>query len=159
MLNMDYSRNQNAVETSGAISFFEPSENLQRDLRKPVNYAGGTLHQSLEVASKPSDEPVQVQVCLIPSDVSVKPACSSGGVRIGGAGSYEANQPLTSFSRYNDLDWSQGIKGIMIILRDENGVPLDLDFALEGGNLELYYPIQLSYEAVLVPAGGTLASQ
>ena len=157
LLEADYSRSKSAVEANGAISFFEPSQNLQIDLKNPVNYAGGTLYQSLEVASAPSDAPVQVQVCFIPSDVSVKPACSSGGVPISGAGSYQANQALTSFSRYETMDWSQGIKGIMIILRDENGVPLDLDFALEGGNLELYYPIELSYEAVLVPAGGSFA--
>ena len=156
LLSATYSRDERSVDIEGAIAFFEPSQSLRRDLANPVNYAGGTLHLQLTVADAPGNAAMQVQVCLIPSDVSVKPACGSGAV-VTGAGSYEFRQPLSTFSRHGEVDWSTGLSGLMLILRDQNGVPLDRDFALEGGNLSAYYPVRLEVSAVLVPVGGTFA--
>ena len=157
---LDVTRTLGASATgeSGAISFFKSASDLLTDLRSPVDYAGGTLYQKVEVLEKPSDAPVQLQVCLVPNDnISVKPSCSSASqLSFTGTGSFEAQQALSSFSQYDAVDWNRGISNLMLLVKDASGNPIDPAYSgVSDEELSRYYPLEVRYSAVLVPAGGS----
>lgn len=132
-----------------AFSFFSSPAWATGNLVAPVNYAGGTLYGRLEVLDKASDLPVEYQLCLVPPDISISPACSDASeLRFTSPGVYEHSQPLPSFSQYGGVDWQRGVAQLMVIVRDGAGNPLS------DAELAAYYPLTVHYTAVLVPAGG-----
>ena len=141
---------------SGAYSFFAAPSGLG-SLTAPVDYASGTVHQRLEVLSKPSDEPVRYQLCLVPKNISVKPACSTSELSFSDTGVYENTQPLSSFSNYSSVDWESGIDDVMLVVKDDQGRPVDAAYFVGQGsetlNLEDYFPMQVNFAVVLVPPG------
>ena len=158
LLNTTYTYERPDVEDSGAVSFFVASEEAQRSWQTPTNYAEGVIYQRLEVSGKPSNEIVTYQLCLVPNDdISVKPTCSHAEeLEFKDIGVYESQQPLNEFYQYDNIDWRKGISNLMVILRDENGNPIDTAFARDSGrNLDLYYPMNVRYSVVLVPPGGS----
>jgi tetratricopeptide (TPR) repeat protein len=157
LLNTTYTYERPAIEDSGAVSFFAASEEVRQNWQTPTNYAAGVVYQRLEVSRKPSNEIVTYQLCLVPNDdISVKPTCSRArGLEFKDIGVYEAQQSLSEFYQYSNIDWRKGISNLMVILRDENGNPIDAAFARESGHdLDLYYPMNVRYSVVLVPPGG-----
>jgi tetratricopeptide (TPR) repeat protein len=157
LLSTTYAYERDVVATNGAVSFFAASTDIQKNLQTPVNYAAGVVYQRLEVALKPSSETVTYQLCLVPNDdIAIKPACSrASGLEFSETGVYTFEQPLSEFYQYDNIDWSRGISNLMVILRDEEGNPIDTLFSNERGqNLNLYYPMEVRYSVVLVPAGG-----
>ena len=141
-----------------AFSFFETKESLTFDFRNPANYARGTLYQRLEVLSKPSDEVVQYQVCLVPADdITVAPACSNPAeLTFTGRGTYQASQPLTSLSNYSKVDWSKGVESVLLVLRDDNGNPVSSSYLYKSKptlDFSAFYPMSVNYSAVIVPEG------
>ena len=142
---------------SGAYSFFGAPDTLARSLTAPVDYAGGTVYQRLEVLSKPSDTPVQYQLCLVPKDISTSPACSNAQLSFSEPGVYETSQPLSSFLNYARVNWANGIDDVMLVVKDGEGRPIDnAYFTQSGDSLELnnYFPMSVRFEAVIVPPGG-----
>lgn len=143
-----------------AITFFSSSKDLRGNWLLPINYANGTVHQRLEVLSKPTDELLYYQLCLVPNDdISIKPACSrASGLTITKEGIYEFTQPLSSFYEYYNIDWSRGIGSLMVILRDKEGHTIDLLSAeAKEQSLESYFPMRVNYKVVLVPSGSVFA--
>ena len=141
-----------------AFSFFETLQSLTFDFQEPANYASGTLFQRLEVLSKPSDAVAQYQICLVPADdITVAPACSdSSELTFSENGTFEASQPLTSLSNYGKVDWSKGVANILLILRDDNGNPVSSNYLYRSNptlDFEDFYPMRVSYSAVIVPKG------
>ena len=146
-------------QTGRATEFFSAPETLNSNLNQPVNYAGGTVHQRVEVLSKPSDAPVVYQLCLVPVDISATPACSSSGLTFSRPGVYETEQPLNSFSNYGGINWDKGIVDVMVVIKDEAGRPVDNSYFLaqnaQAPDLDDYYPMSVRYDAVITPAGGS----
>ncbi len=143
--------------TEQSITFFTSSNDVRRDWLAPVNYANGTIYQRLEVLSKPTNEVMYYQLCLVPNDdISIKPACSrASGLTLSQTGVYEFTQPLSSFYEYYNIDWSRGINSLMVIVRDKNGNTIDeVSVERSGGTLESYFPMQVKYSVALVPSGG-----
>jgi hypothetical protein len=64
---------------------------LARDLS---GYVGGSLHVRVEALGGPSDAPVQYQVCLVPLDIAVAPACSDAHVSSSAQRRVVSDQPL-----------------------------------------------------------------
>ena len=146
----------------GAFSFFETPQSLAFDLHSPLDYAEGTLYQRLEIMSKPSDAVVQYQVCLVPADhITVLPACSdSADLTFEGRGTFEAQQPLKTLSNYRKIDWSKGIANVLLVLRDDRGNPVSSSYLFESNptlDFSDFYPMRVSYSAVIVPQGGTFS--
>lgn len=157
LLNIAYTHDSEATGT-GAYSFFGAPGTLATSFTAPVDYASGTVYQRLEVLSKPSDTPVQYQLCLVPKDISTSPACSNAKLSFSGPGVYENNQPLSSFLNYNRVNWSSGIDNVMLVVKDGEGRPVDSSyFTQSGDDLELdnYFPMNVRFEAVIVPPGGS----
>ena len=146
---------------SGAFSFFSGPGELTGNLQN--TYSLGTLYQKIEVLSKPSSEPVQYQLCLVPNDdISVQPACTrASGLSFSEPGVYQFEQSISSLSQYDAIDWSKGISDLILVLKDKDGYPVDnrYFFSNDGTSLDmsLYYPMQVRYSAVLVPAGSQFA--
>jgi tetratricopeptide (TPR) repeat protein len=158
LLSTFYTFERPDIVDRGAVSFFAVTPDLHQNWQTPINYAGGVVYQRLEVSRKPSLEPITYQLCLVPNDdISIKPACSRAqGLEFHDIGVYEFQQPLSNFYQYDSINWSRGISNLIVILRDENGNPLDPRSSPEQRlDLNLYYPIEVRYSVVLVPEGGT----
>ncbi len=146
-----------SVGGTGAFTFVSTPA-LQRDLEP---FAGGTLYQRLEVLDKPSDEPIRYQVCLVPVDITVAPACSDASrLDFSDLGTFDTSQPLTSLSGSERIAWSRGITSVMLVVRDPGNTPVDeRSFAASGDrtvfDITDYYPMTVRYQAMVVPAGMT----
>jgi tetratricopeptide (TPR) repeat protein len=143
---------------TGAFSFLS-NESLLRNFASPVDYAGGTLYQRLEVRSKPSDAPVHYQLCLVPNDsISVQPACSAGSLLVfDEEGVFEARQEMETLSGYRAIDWRNGLESVILVIKDPSGLPIDSRYLLGDGQTapdpELYYPLEVRFTAIVVPPG------
>ena len=162
MLDVNYEHTNSDNGGTGGFSFFDGPSSLLSNLKSPVDYADGKLYQRINVSSKPSGEPVRYQICLVHNDsLSIGPACSTTNtLQFEEPGVYEVSQPLSTFTHFNEIDWTKGIQQVMLILQDKDGNTLDNRVAYAGAegasvNLEAFYPMKVKYSAILVPLGGT----
>src|SRR5690606_32336817 len=114
----------------GACTFLEAPAGAVGDL---AAYRQGTLHVQVEMLDKPTDAPVLVQVCLVPDDlITVRPACSEPSeLRLSGEGVASASQAVGALDGAADIDWSQGMAQVLVVLRDAEGRPLDPRYAYD----------------------------
>lgn len=98
--------------------------NAQRpkDWTAPVDYRNGTVHVRLEVIEKPAGgEPTTWSVCYIPNKGQNHGyGCIGTGV-YKEAGVYEKDISMTSFWQNNDIVWSEGIKEMHLVIKDNSG--------------------------------------
>ena len=174
LLDVTYTHNGNFdLETNvstgtRAFTFFDVPARIPNNLAFPVNYAGGTLYQRLEVRNKPSGFPVQYQHCLLQSALafsgtnalsSVSACSDANGLTLTAPGIYEHVQPLPSLVRVGAFNWRQPVAQQLLIVKDRRGVPIDNRYGFAGNwyaspIFSLYYPMQVRYTAVIVPPGG-----
>jgi tetratricopeptide (TPR) repeat protein len=147
--------------TSGGSSAFTflAAPGLDRDLS---GFLGGSVHQRLEVRSKPTDEPILYQLCLVPEDISVRPACSdANALRVNGVGRFVADQPVATLSGVGELDWRRGLTQVMLVIRHPDGTPIDDRFLGQADHVPVdpddYYPMTVRFSAVLVAPGSDFA--
>lgn len=159
VLVIDRQLEHRAASAGGAGAFtFVSTPDLQRDLQ---GLSAGTLHQRLDVLSKPSDEVVRYQLCLVPVDITVAPACSDATrLAFSDAGTLVTDQPLASLSGADRIAWSSGITSVMLVVRDASGTPVDeRSFAAASDRTRFemsdFYPMAVRYQAMLVPAGAS----
>ncbi len=149
-----------AAGGDGAFTFLAAPAAAVGNLDEPFDYGAGTLHLRVEVVDKPTDDPVLLQLCMVPDDlITVAPTCSSpASVRLTGTGVVTATQSVTAMEGSSAVDWSQGMAQLIVVLRDTNGLPLDPRYATDESGRPLdvstYYPLTFRINAVLVPAGG-----
>jgi tetratricopeptide (TPR) repeat protein len=126
--------------------------------------AGDVLHLRLDVRDKPSDAPVRYQLCLVPSDVTVVPACTDPTLlAFSSPGAYEARTAWTDLSGFDAVDWGEGIESVMLVLRRGDGAAVDAP--LDGGagddadgdagavDLDAYLPMSVRVRAMAVRPG------
>ncbi|CAG1001596.1 hypothetical protein METP3_03357 [Methanosarcinales archaeon] len=131
-------------------------------LISPVNYAAGTLYQRIQVLTKPSNYPVQYQICVFQDQIiSSKHVCSSSSkLAFTGKGTYYASQSMTSMFQYSNINWGRELLVAMTVVKDRNGNPVDNTYSQFVGkwsgspDLSLYYPMNVRYTAIIVPPGG-----
>jgi tetratricopeptide (TPR) repeat protein len=158
LLDVTYTHKKPDEGGSGAFSFFSAPDSLEGDIS---NFASGTIYQRVEVLSKPSDNPVNYQICVVNGDdISVGPACSAlGNLVFSSPGTYEAEQSLTSFSNYAKMRWERGLTEIMLVLKDQDGNAIDDRNSYRSTttipDLSQYYPMEVRYTAILVPEGSS----
>ena len=144
---------------SGAFTFVVTPA-LDRDL---AAYAEGSLHVRVDGIEAPGEDPVQYQVCLVPSDIAIAPACTEAGrLVLGQTGAFTLAQPIASLSGSDRVDWRRGISSVMLIMRDASGTPLDEQALTAAGErrsiaVERYYPRTVHVQVVLVAAGASFA--
>ena len=121
------------------------------------------LHLRVELLEAPGAAPLRYQLCLVPSDIAVSPACSPVDLlAFEGPGVASARLPWASLSGASRVDWRRGVDSVMVIARRGDGSPLAADGSGDGGTdaglaLDAYLPMRLRVQAVAVPPGTTFA--
>ncbi len=168
LLDTTYTHRGDAEGGPKAFSLFDLS-GLPENLSSPVNYAGGTLYQRIEVQRKPSDVPVTYQLCAFQAEggafagfgAASQYACSSeAGLSFLYPGVYEHSQPMRSLERYGTVNWQESLSRAMLVLEDRDGNPVDNRYGFAGSwygapVFDLYFPMEVRYTAIVVPEGGT----
>jgi DNA segregation ATPase FtsK/SpoIIIE-like protein len=114
--------------------------------------ADDTLYLRLQVQDKPSDAPVQYQVCLVPPDVTVRPACTDPGLLAFTApGAYQGQAPWSDLVGADAIDWREGVDTVMLVLRRGDGRPIDAGG--DAGDLARYLPMTGRIQLLAVPSG------
>lgn len=145
----------------GAFTFMPAPAAAVGNLDSPYDYGRGTLYVQVEVLERPTDDPVFMQLCLVPDDlITVSPACSEASrISLPSSGVVNASQSVSGLEGAAGVDWSQGMAQLIVVLRDTDGRPLDSRYALDidGRPLEVsaFYPMSLRVRAVLVPQGSS----
>ena len=147
----------------GAFNFLDAPAAVIGNLDAPYDYSQGTLHVQVQVLEKPTDDPILMQICLVPDDlITVSPACSDASmVRLSAEGTVTATQNVGALEGANAIDWSQGMSQLLVVFRDTQGRPLDSRYALDENGVPLdvaaFYPMNLHVRAALVPAGAAFS--
>lgn len=122
-----------------------------------AGHTGDVIHVRVEVLDKPSDAPVLYQLCLVPADIAVRPACTDPSrLAFSGTGTYEGEQPWSGLTGFGGVDWRAGVDSVMAVLRLPDGTPLEPPRAgNEAGDTELdaYLPMTVRIRALAVPPG------
>ena len=98
--------------------------NTQRpkDWSAPVDYRNGTVHVRLEVIEKPAgSEPTTWSVCYIPNKGQHHGYGCIGTDVYKETGVYEKDIDMTKFWQNDDIIWSEGIKEMHLVIKDNSG--------------------------------------
>src|SRR6188472_3415441 len=93
-----------------------------KDWAAPVDYRNGTVHVRLEVIDKPAgSEPTTWSVCYIPNKGQNHGYGCVGTDVYKEAGVYERDIDMTKFWQNDDIVWSEGIKEMHLVIKDNSG--------------------------------------
>ncbi|MFZ3168086.1 MAG: immunoglobulin domain-containing protein, partial [Candidatus Methanoperedens sp.] len=152
----------NAISGMSA-SFFNFPSYVPDNLISPIDYAHGTIYQRLQVFTKPSTKTVKYQICFFQDTITQpKHACTNRDLlAFNKTGTYYATQQLSNIYQYGNINWGRKLLIMMLDMTDKNGVLIDSRPVYNMGkiwdgspNLNLYYPMNVRYTAIIVPKGG-----
>ena len=130
-----------------------PMLNAQRpkDWTAPVDYRNGTVHVRLEVIEKPAgSEPTMWNVCYIPNKGQGHGyGCIATDV-YKEKGVYEKDIEMTKFWQNNDIVWSEGIKEMHLVIKDNSG---GNGHAHKRADHEKFFPTKIRMTLVQVSKG------
>ena len=122
-----------------------------RDWTAPVDYRNGTVHVRLEVLKKPhGNEPTTWSICYIPNKGIGKGYGCTGTAVYRAEGVYEKDVSMKSFWRNDAIDWSQGIKRMDLVIKDDSG---GSGHAHKRKDAEKFFPTRVRMTVVQVSAG------
>lgn len=124
-----------------------------KDWTSPVDYRNGTVHIRLEVLEKPpGDEPTTWSLCYIPNKGQDNGyGCTNTSVYTT-AGIYEKEVPMTSFWENESIIWSEGIKQMDLVIKDNSG---GQGHAHKRKDHEKFFPTRVRISMIQVAAGET----
>jgi hypothetical protein len=122
-----------------------------RDWTAPVDYRNGMAHVRLEVLDKPpGGAPTTWTICYIPNMGQGNGyGCMGTGV-YREAGVYERDVPMTEFWENKSIVWSEGIKQMDLVIKDDSG---GQGHAHKREDHERYFPTKVRITVVQVSAG------
>ena len=144
---------RSAAGPSPAVAFLPVPALADADL---AGRTGDVIHLRVEVLDKPSDAPVLYQLCLVPADIAVRPACTDPDrLAFSGTGTYEGEQPWSGLAGFDGVDWQAGVDSVMTVLRRPDGAPLEPPRTGSDADDQLaaYIPMTVRIQALAVPAG------
>jgi hypothetical protein len=125
--------------------------NAQRpkDWTAPVDYRNGTVHLRLEVLEKPDGgQPTTWSVCYIPNKGQNHGyGCIGTGV-YKERGVIEKDIGMTTFWQNNDIVWSEGIKEMHLVIKDDHNM-----HAHKLPNPEKFFPTKVRMTLIQVSKG------
>jgi len=127
--------------------------NAQRpkDWTAPVDYRNGTVHVRLEVIEKPAGgEPTTWSVCYIPNKGQRHGYGCIGTDVYKEAGVYEKDIDMTKFWQNDDIVWSEGIKEMHLVIKDNSG---GQGHAHKRPDFEKFFPTKIRMTLIQVSAG------
>lgn len=140
-----------ATTTRDSHYIVPPLQGTPSDWVSPVDYSHGTAVVRLEVFTKPTNIATRFQICF---EGSPSYACTNQAPAYTTTGVYTWTTPFTSFYQYSQLNWSQGVRDIALILKDtSNGKPAPENVgATESAK---YMPTRIRVTVTLVSPGST----
>jgi len=122
-----------------------------KDWTSPVDYRNGTAHIRLEVLEKPEGgQPTTWNICYIPN----KPNRDKGGYgcmkteTYREKGVYETDVPMTKFWQHEGIVWSEGIKQMDLVIKDDKNL-----HAHKRPDPEKFFPTKIRLTVTQVAAG------
>jgi hypothetical protein len=124
-----------------------------RDWTAPVDYRNGTVHIRAEVLDKPpGGAPTTWTLCYIPNKGQGNGyGCTGTGI-YREPGVHERDVPMTAFWENDSIVWSQGIKQMDLIIKDDSG---GQGHAHKRKDAERYFPTTMRLTVIQVSAGAT----
>src|SRR5262245_10103982 len=125
--------------------------NRPKDWTSPVDYRNGTVHIRLEVLDKPrGGAPTTWTLCYIPNKGQKNGyGCTGTGI-YREKGVYERDVPMTSFWENESIVWSEGIKQMDPVMKDNSGSG---GHAHKRADHEKFFPTKVRITMVQVSAG------
>lgn len=122
-----------------------------KDWTSPVDYRNGTVHMRLEVLEKPpGGAPTTWSLCYIPNKGQGNGyGCTNTSVYLE-EGVYEKDIPMTSFWENESIIWSEGIKQMDLVIKDDSG---GKGHAHKRTDHEKFFPTKVRITMVQVAAG------
>jgi hypothetical protein len=124
-----------------------------RDWTSPVDYRHGTVHIRAEVIEKPpGGEKTTWTLCYIPNKGQGNGYGCTGTGLYQEAGVYELDVPMTSFWQNDAIVWSEGIKQMDLVIKDDSGGG---GHAHKRPDSEKFFPTKMRITMVQVSAGSS----
>jgi hypothetical protein len=124
-----------------------------RDWTAPVDYRNGTVHIRAEVVDKPpGGEPTTWTICYIPNKGQGNGYGCTGTGLYREKGVHERDVSMRAFWENGSIDWSQGIKQMDLIIKDDSG---GQGHAHRRKDAEKFFPTTMRITVVQVSAGAT----
>lgn len=122
-----------------------------KDWTSPVDYRNGTVHIRLEVLEKPPGHaPTTWSLCYIPNRGQGNGyGCTNTPVYLE-EGIYEKEVAMTSFWENESIVWSEGIKQMDLVIKDDSG---GQGHAHKRTDHEKFFPTKVRITMVQVAAG------
>jgi hypothetical protein len=122
-----------------------------KDWTAPVDFRNGTVHVRLEVIEKPAGgEPTTWSVCYIPNKGQNHGYGCIGTDVYREAGVYEKDIPMTKFWQNDDIVWSEGIKEMHLVIKDNSG---GQGHAHKRPDFEKFFPTKIRMTLIQVSVG------
>ena len=120
-----------------------------KDWTAPVDFRNGTVHVRLEVIEKPAGgQPTTWSVCYIPNKGQNHGyGCIGTGV-YKETGVCEKDIGMTSFWQNNDIVWSEGIKEMHLVIKDDHNL-----HAHKRPEADKFFPTKVRMTLIQVSAG------
>lgn len=123
------------------------------DWTTPVDYRNGTVHIRLEVLDKPEGNfPTTWTLCYIPNKGQGNGYGCTGTDIFTSEGIYEKDVSMTSFWENESIIWSEGIKQMDLVIKDDSG---GQGHAHKREDHEHYFPTRVRITMVQVAKGAT----
>jgi hypothetical protein len=124
-----------------------------KDWTAPIDYRNGSVHIRIEVLEKPpGDAPTKWTLCYIPNKGQGNGyGCTATELYIR-EGVYEKDVPMTEFWENESVIWSEGIKQLDLVIKDDSG---GQGHAHKRTDHEKYFPTKVRITMIQVPAGET----
>ena len=127
--------------------------NRPRNWSSPVDFRNGSVHIRIEVLEKPAGgEPTKWTLCYIPNKGQGNGyGCTSTSI-YGEEGIYESDISMTSFWENESIVWSEGIKRMDLVIKDDSG---GQGHAHKRPDHEKFFPTKVRILMVQVAKGAT----
>ena len=120
-----------------------------KDWTAPVDYRNGAVHVRLEVLEKPDGgQPTTWSVCYIPNKGQNHGYGCIGTGPYTKTGVIEKDLSMTTFWQNNDIVWSEGIKEMHLVLKDDHNT-----HAHKLPNPEKFFPTKVRMTLIQVSKG------
>jgi hypothetical protein len=124
-----------------------------KDWLRPVDYRNGTVHIRTEVIEKPAGgEPTTWTLCYIPNKGQKNGYGCTGTVVYRDKGVYEQDVKMTSFWQNDSIVWSEGIKEMHLVIKDNSG---GQGHAHKRADAEKFFPTKMRITMIQIAAGAT----
>ena len=122
-----------------------------KDWTAPVDYRNGTVHIRLEVIEKPAGgEPTTWSICYIPNRGEGNGYGCTGTDVYREKGVYEKDVSMKSFWQNDGIVWSEGIKQMDLVMKDNSGGSGHVHNRTDPGK---FFPTKIRMTVVQVSAG------